>query len=118
MPGSSPGMTIIYRSRTPRRAPARIALHTSPIPRQREISALRAHLAFVAFGFRLGAAFGLARSDGGSRTRLAPLHGLELFGRGEVVADFLLERHGAFDRVGGAAGLGAVRGQRRDLAAA
>jgi hypothetical protein len=38
-------------SRTPRRAPARIALHACPVPHQRKIPAFAAHFAFVAFGF-------------------------------------------------------------------
>ena len=48
-------------SRTPRRAATRIALHAGPVPHQREIPALAAHLAFVALGLGLGAAFGLGR---------------------------------------------------------
>src|ERR1043166_7347848 len=34
-------------SRTPRRAPARVALQARSVPHQREVQALRAHLAFV-----------------------------------------------------------------------
>ncbi|NEV03194.1 hypothetical protein, partial [Bradyrhizobium uaiense] len=41
--------------RTPRRAAASIALHARPVPHQREVAALRAHLAFVALGLRFGA---------------------------------------------------------------
>lgn len=46
-------------SRTPRRAPARIALHAGPVPHQREVAALRAHLAFVAFCLGFRSALGL-----------------------------------------------------------
>ena len=91
-------------SRTPRRASASIALHAGPIPHQREVAALRAHLALVAFGLRLGAPLRLGRDMrhcGGAG--LAPLHGLELLGRREVVAGLLLQGDRAFDRIAGAA---------------
>ena len=45
--------------RTPRRRAARVALQTRPVSHQREVQAFAAHLAFVAFGLGLGAAFGL-----------------------------------------------------------
>ena len=45
-------------STTPRRASARLALKTRAVPHQREVQTLRAHLALVAFGLGLGAAFG------------------------------------------------------------
>src|SRR6185436_959764 len=60
----SASLTGVIRSRTPRRTSARIALHAGPIPHQREVAALRAHLAFVALGFGFCAAFGLAWGDG------------------------------------------------------
>ena len=44
------------RSATPRRASAGVALHASAVAHQREVAALRAHLALVALGFRLGPA--------------------------------------------------------------
>jgi hypothetical protein len=52
-------MTVSESSRTPRRAATRIALHAGAIPHQREVAALAAHLAFVAFGLGFGPAFGL-----------------------------------------------------------
>jgi len=62
MLGSSPPpgsiMTINASSRTPRRCPARVALHASAVAHQGEVAAFAAHLAFVAFGFCLGPAFG------------------------------------------------------------
>ena len=74
-------------SRTPRRASTRIALHARPVPHQREVAALRAHLAFVALGLGFRPAFGLARGDGhGGAAGLAPLHGFQLFRRRQVVA--------------------------------
>ena len=84
-------MTISESSRTPRRASARIALHTSPVAHQRKIPAFAAHLAFVALGLRLGAAIGLG--GGGllaRRSRLAPLQGFQLLGRRQIVLGFLL----------------------------
>src|SRR5262249_1630353 len=45
-----------FASRTPRRAAARVALEAGAVAHEREIHALRAHLAFVAFGLGLGAA--------------------------------------------------------------
>jgi hypothetical protein len=91
MPGSSLGMTITDGSRTPRRASTRIALHARPIPHQREVAALRAHLAFVALCFRFRPAFGLGGGDGHRRAAgLAPLQGFQLFRRGQIVLGFLL----------------------------
>ena len=103
-------------SRTPRRATARIALHAGAIPHQREVAALAAHLAFVAFGLGFGAAFGLGRGGGLRAAGLAPLQGFQLLGWREVVARFLLQRDRAFDGVAGAGGC-AVGGQRGDAAA-
>lgn len=85
--------------RTPRRATARIALHTSAVPHQREIPALAAHFAFVAAGFRLGTTLGLAWRRGRSRPRLAPGHRLDLLGRRQLGLQFLLQRGGAFHGV-------------------
>src|SRR5204863_213312 len=85
----------LYRSwllsRTPRRRPTRVALHAGPIPHQRKVTAFAAHLALVALGFGLGAAFGLA---GGCcvGAGLAPLQGFELLGRREVVLRLLFQR--------------------------
>lgn len=60
-PGEArPGMTTIANSsRTPRRRPTRIALHTRAVSHESKVAALAAHLAFVALGFCLGAALGL-----------------------------------------------------------
>src|ERR1700694_3703256 len=100
MPGSSPGgMTFSDHSRTPRRAPTRIALHARAVPHQREMPAFAAHLAFVAFCLGFRPAFGLARLGRLRRTRLAPLHRFQLFRRRQIVLDFLLQRDGAFHRV-------------------
>ena len=110
-------MTVIVRSRTPRRASARIALHAGPIPHQREVPALGAHLAFIPFGFRFGAAFGLGWRGGGGAAGLAPLHLLELLCGRKIVLGFLLQRDGAFDGIGDAA-VGGLRRQGGDLRAA
>ena len=57
--GTGPAMTtVIASSRTPRRAATRVALHAGAVAHQREVAALRAHLAFVAPGLGFGAAFG------------------------------------------------------------
>src|SRR3954471_10005453 len=90
-------------SRTPRRAAASIALHTRPIPHQREVAALAAHLAFVALGLGFRAALGLAGDCDLRAAGLAPLQGLQLLGGREVVLDFLLQRDRAFQDVAGAA---------------
>jgi hypothetical protein len=95
-------------------APTRIALHTRPIPHQGKIPALAAHLAFVAFGLRFGAAFGFGGGLFARGAGFAPLQGFELFRRREVVARFLLQRDGAFDGVGDAA----VGGEGGDVGAA
>src|ERR1700733_760673 len=108
-------------SRTPRRRPARVALHAGAVAHESKVAALRAHLALVALGFRFGAAFGLGGMSGCGRTRLAPLHRLELFRRREVVLRLLLQRDRALKRIGDAAMttlMCAARGQRRHLAAA
>ena len=82
---------------TPRRAATRIALHACAIPHQREIAALAAHLAFVAFCLGFRPAFGLAWGDRrGGAAGLAPLQGFQLFRRRQVVARFLLQRDCAF----------------------
>src|SRR5262245_10740588 len=56
--GSCPPLWLSIKPslRTARRAPTRIALQARAIPHQREVQALRAHLAFVAFGLGFGAA--------------------------------------------------------------
>src|SRR4051794_11049800 len=48
--GLAKAATITWCSRTPGRAAASIALHARAISHQREVAALRAHLAFVALG--------------------------------------------------------------------
>src|SRR5580698_11059185 len=105
MAGSAPGHDVLARSRTPRRASTRVALHAGAVTHQGEVAALRAHLALVALGFCFGAAFGLGGMSGCGRTRLAPLHRLELFRRREVVLRLLLQCDRALDRVGGDAGM-------------
>jgi hypothetical protein len=84
------------RLRTPRRRSARIALQTSAIPHQREVHALRAHFAFVAFGLGFGAAFG---GDGfGFGTcgcRLRPLHLLKRLRRREFLLGLDFQRRRA-----------------------
>ena len=103
---------------TPRRGPARIALHAGAVPHQGEIAALRAHLAFVALGLGFGAAFGLAGGGGCGGAGLAPIQGFQLFRRREVVARLLLQRDRAFHRIAGAGGdaTDVVRGERGDAA--
>ena len=97
-------IAVWFRSRTPRRAAARIALHAGPVPHQREVAALRAHLALIALGLGFGATLRLGWGGGCGAAGLAPLlQGLELLGGREVVADFLLQGDGAFDGVGDAA---------------
>ena len=49
----------LWLSATPRRASARVALHAGAVAHQREVSALAAHFALIAFGLGFGAAFGL-----------------------------------------------------------
>jgi hypothetical protein len=66
---------------TPRRRPARIALQTRAIAHQREVQALRAHLAVIALRLGLGAAFG----GDGLGVGLRPLHLLERLGRREFL---------------------------------
>src|SRR2546423_2331863 len=81
-------------SRTPRRAPARVALEARAVAHQREVHALRAHLAFVALGFRLGA----ARGRGGLGVRLSKRDlRFELLGGRELALGLGLERGGAGD---------------------
>src|SRR5271154_7617944 len=109
-PGQALSTTISRCSRTPRRAATRIALHAGAIAHQREIPALAAHLAFVAFGFRLGAALGLDGGGFAGAACSAPLQGLELLRGRKIVAHFLLQRDRALDGVG-YAGLRAVRGE-------
>jgi hypothetical protein len=101
--------------RTPRRAAARIALHAGAVAHQREIPALRAHLAFVTLGLGLGAAFGLGWRKRAGGAGLAPFQGFQLLGRRQVVAYFLLQRDGAFDGVGDAAA--SAVGERGDACA-
>src|SRR5580692_4930406 len=95
-------------SATPRRAAARIALQTSPIPHQGEIQALRAHLALIALRLGLGAAFG----GDGFGVGFAPLHLLERLCRREFLLGLGFERDAAGDFAARAYGR-----QRRDLVA-
>src|SRR5205085_4767376 len=99
-------------SRTPRRAPARIALHAGAVAHQREIPAFAAHFAFIALGPGFGAALRLARRGGRCSSGAAPLQGFELFRGREVVLGFLLQCDRAFGGVGGAGG-----GERHYVAA-
>ena len=118
MPGSSPGMTISYITHAaPRRASTRIALHAGPVPHQREVAALAAHLAFVALGLGFGAAFGLAGATawrGGAG--LAPLQGFQLFGRRQVVARLPASARPRLRWVSETRALGPWRGDRGDVA--
>src|SRR5439155_25287085 len=81
-------------SRTPRRAPAGVALEARAVAHQREVQALRAHLAFVALGFRFGAARGGGRL--GVRLGEGDLR-FELLGGRELALGLGLERGGAGD---------------------
>ena len=75
--GLAKAATTTWCSRTPRRAAAGIALHAGAIPHQREVAALRAHLAFVALGLGFRAAFGLGGDERlCGAAGLAPLEGL------------------------------------------
>src|SRR5215510_12128025 len=82
------------RSRTPRGASARVALEARAVAHQREVQALRAHLAFVALGFRFGAARGGGRLGVGLGKRDLRF---ELLGRRELALGLALERGGAGD---------------------
>lgn len=79
--------------RTPGCRSARIALETSPIPHQREIQALRAHLALIALRLGLGAAFG----GDGLGVGLGPLHLLERLRRREFLFGLGFQRGRAGD---------------------
>src|SRR3981081_4336640 len=105
------------RSAAPRRRATRIALHARSVAHQREVAALAAHFAFVAFCLGFGAALGLARDRGLRRAGLAPLQGFELLRWREIVLGFLLQRDRAFLGVGDA-GARAVAGDRGDVARA
>src|SRR6266481_4947419 len=91
--------TTRLTSRTPRRAPTRVALHARPIPHQREMPAFAAHFAFVAFCLGFSPTLGLAWRGLRGGAGLAPLQGFQLFGRRQVVLGFLFQRHRAFDGV-------------------
>src|SRR5579885_1752761 len=58
----------VRRLRTPRRTPARVALHARAVAHQREVAAFAAGLALVAFGAGFGAF--LARRGFGLRARV------------------------------------------------
>src|SRR5262245_9102523 len=90
---------IFASSRTPRRAPARVALQARAVAHQREVQALRAHLAFVALGFRFGAAGGGGRLGVGLvGVRLGEWDlRFELLGGRELALRIALERGGAGD---------------------
>src|SRR4029077_3730909 len=91
MPGSSPGMTkergqarprrrrelsVMPILRTPRGAPARVALHAGAVAHQREVAAFAAGFALVALGAGLGALFG--RGLLGVRLGVGPVERIEL----------------------------------------
>src|SRR5437773_6837531 len=109
----SASMAAASNSATSRRAPTRIAFHARPIPHQREIPALAAHLALVALGLGFLAAFGLGGLGhrGGGAGAAPSLLLLEPLGGREVLLGFLLQGDRAFGGVGGARGR-AVRGDR------
>src|SRR5580765_5305793 len=77
--------------RTPSRAAARVALHAGAIAHQREVAALAAHLALVALGLGLGAAFGGDRLG----VALLPLQALQRLRRRQLLLGLGLERGGA-----------------------
>ena len=80
--------------RAPSRAPTRIALQAGAVPHQREVHALATHLAFVALGFRFGAACG----GGGLRVGLGEGDlRFDLLGGREPALGLGLERGGAGD---------------------
>ena len=88
--------------RTPRGAPARVALQARAVAHQREISALAAGFAFVAFGAGFGAFF--RRGLLGVGARVGPVHLLQRLRRREFLLGLALERGGAGDfraRAGG-----------------
>src|SRR5258708_31808400 len=95
-------IVMLLRSRTPRRAATRIALHACAVAYQREVAAFAAHLAFVAFGLGFGATLRLGGGGGSGGSGLAPLQRFQLFRRRQVVLGFLLQRDGAFEGVGDA----------------
>src|SRR6185312_12127071 len=82
--------------RTPRRRPARVALHAGAVAHQREVAALAAGFALVALGAGLGAL--LRGGVLGLRAHLLRLGAhLELLRRGELGLRLALERGGAGD---------------------
>ena len=100
--------------RTPRRAAARIALQTRAVAHQREIPALAAHFAFVAFGFRLGTAFGGGRFGVGAGVEAVLERAMfERLRRREFLLGLGLQCRGAgeFAARAGAGKCGDVRGR-------
>src|SRR5512135_2949245 len=92
MAGTSPAMTI-RKSRTPRRAPARIAFEARAVAHQGEVAAFAAGFAFVAASFGFGAF--LRRRRFGVRARFGAV--LEFLRRREFRLRLGLERGGAGD---------------------
>src|SRR5260221_4292775 len=91
-------MAEVRKLRTPRRAPARVALEARAVAHQREVHAFRAHLAFVALGFRFGAARGRGGPGIGTRVGLGERDlRFELLGGRELALGLGLERSGAGD---------------------
>jgi hypothetical protein len=72
-------------SRTPRRAPTRIALEARAIAHQGEVAAFAAHLALVALGPRFGRALGGV----GLGIGLGPRQGVERLRGGELALRLL-----------------------------
>jgi hypothetical protein len=98
-------------SATPRRASARIALHTSAVPHQRKIPTLAAGFAFVAFGAGFGAFFGGGRL--GVDARVGPGEMLERLRGREFLLRLGLQCCGAID-----VGAGVCSAERRDVGGA
>src|SRR5271156_5278307 len=100
--------------RTPRRRTARIALQTRAVAHQREIPALAAHFAFVAFGLGFGAAFGGRRLGIGAGVEAVLERAMfERLRRRELLLGLGLECGGAgeFAARAGAGKRGHVRGR-------
>src|SRR4051812_19287555 len=90
-------ISLDYRSRAPGRAATRIALEARAVAHQREVQALRAHLALIALDLGGGATFGGERLGVGLLLRLGPGQRLELLGGREFSLGLRLEHGGAED---------------------
>src|SRR5437764_5202056 len=106
MPGSSPGMTKKESLRTPRGAPARVALHAGAVAHQGEVAAFAAGFALVALGAGFGALLGCGLL--GVSLGVGPVERVELLRRRELRLRLDLQR----GRAGGVE-RGDVRGASR-----